>query len=109
MTGNVSYATADGTIRPSSWRDMVEGEARPVVLHLKPALGTRTITAVTFESDPQGGLTFADAAVVDDVTATASMTATRAADYVVTATCTLSDGSVMKPRVRQRVVCKGHM
>lgn len=109
MTGNVSYATADGTIRPSNWRDMVEGETRPVALRLKPALGGRTITAVIFESAPKGGLTFADAAVADDVTATASMTAARAADYVVTATCTLSDGSVMKPRVRQRVVCKGRM
>lgn len=109
MTGNVSYATADGTIRPSIWRDMVEGEARRVMLNLKPALGERTITVVTFESDPQGGLTFADAAVADDVTASASMTADRSADYVVTATCTLSDGSVMKSRVRQRVVCKGRM
>lgn len=106
MTGNVSYSTADGTIRPSIWRDMVEGEARPVTLHLRPALGTRTITAVTFDSCP-GGLTFADAAVSDGVSVTASMTAERAADYVITATCTLSDGSVMKPRVQLRVVCEG--
>lgn len=109
MTGNVSYATADGTIRPSNWRDMVEGETRPVALHLKPALGERTITAVTFESPPKGGLTFADVVVTDGVAVTASMAAARSADYVVTATCMLSDGSVMKPRVRQRVVCEGRM
>lgn len=109
MTGNVSYATADGAIRPSNWRDMVEGEVRPVELHLKPALGGRTITAVAFESWPRDGLTFADAAVADGVAVTASMAAARSADYVVTATCTLSDGSVMMPRVRQRVVCKGRM
>lgn len=109
MTGNVSYATADGTIRPSNWRDMVEGEVRPVALHLKPTLGGRTITAVAFESWPRDGLTFAAVSIADAVTATATMTANRACDYVITATCTLSDGTVMKPRVRQRVVCAGDL
>lgn len=106
MTGNVSYATADGTIRPSNWRDMVEGESRTVALRLKPALGDRTITAVTFEACP-GGLTFADEAVSDDTSATVLMTAARCGWYAVVATCTLSDGEVFKARMRQRVVYAG--
>lgn len=93
-------------VRPDDWPALVEGEVKTGTIKLKPQIGALTITAVTFECSPSGGITFASESYSGDssTTVSAKMTAVRHGEYVVIATCTLSDSSTVKPRVRQRVL-----
>lgn len=98
-------------VRPDDWPDVVEGEDVAVLFQLGPVISPLTVTAVSFECEPSGGVTFSNETFALDSNRTvgATMTAARAGEYVVLANCTLSNGTTRKPRARQRVVCEGEM